>query len=224
VFDFEGQEPANAPPAGYIWTAAAQAGLTMRNYGFFVDNREKADADGTQITSVRDPVLAPNTDPNFRGPDGNYPDVERAKEFLDELKDFETAKSMPQLLMMRLGNDRGGTAAAVSDNDVALGMIVEGLSKSTFWGETAVFVVESDTRGAKDHVNAHRAPAFVISPWVKKGQVDGTAYNQVSVLRTIEVMLGLKPLTTYDAGATAMLTVFGNAPAAGTYTAVQPGK
>src|SRR3954466_1925485 len=106
----------------------------MRNYGYFVTNLPKAEPDGTQIKDVRDPILAPNTDPNFRGFDLDYPDVERAKEFLDELKDFETANAMPQFMIMRLGNDHtSGTTAgkiaplsAAADNDLALGMIVEG--------------------------------------------------------------------------------------------------
>lgn len=229
TYDYEGQEPANAPPAGYIWTAAGQAGITLRNYGFMVDNRAKAEADGTQILSVRDPILAPNTDPNFRGFDLDYTDVDRAKEFLDELKDFEQANAMPQFLMMRLGNDRtSGTAAgkiaplsAMADNDQALGLIVAGVSKSKFWNETAIFVVESDARAGKDHVDAHRSLALVISPWVKKGLLDGTLYNQASVLRTMELMLGLKPLTTYDAGARPMFSLFGRSATAGGYVAAE---
>ena len=229
TYDYEGQEPANAPPAGYIWTAAGQAGITMRNYGYFVDNRAKAEADGTQILSVRDPILAPNTDPNFRGFDLDYTDVERAKEFLDEVKDFEKAGTMPQFMIMRLGNDHtSGTSAgkiaplaAAADNDLALGMIVEGLSKSKFWNETAIFVIEDDAQNGPDHVDSHRSPAFVISPWVRKGQVNGTMYNQASVLRTMELILGLHPLTTYDAGARPMFSLFSDVAAAGPYTAEQ---
>jgi hypothetical protein len=197
----------------------------MRNYGYFVDNRAKADTDGTQITGVRDPILAPNTDPNFRGFDLDYTDVDRAKEFLDELKDFEAANSMPQFMIMRLGNDHtSGTTAgkiaplsAAADNDLAVGMIAEGLSKSKFWGETAIFVIEDDAQNGPDHVDSHRSPAFVISPWVKKAQVNSTMYNQASVLRTMELILGLKPLTTYDAGARPMFSVFADAPNAAPY-------
>mgnify|MGYP003351837515 CR=1 FL=1 len=128
-----------------------------------------ADTDGTQILSVRDPILAPNTDPNFRGFDLDYPDVDRAKEFLDELKDFEKDGKMPQFMIMRLGNDHtSGTSAgkiaplsAAADNDLAVGMIIEGLSKSKFWGETAVFIVEDDAQNGPDHVDSHRSPAYV---------------------------------------------------------------
>jgi len=226
TYDYEGQEPTNAPPAGYIWTAAGQAGITMRNYGYYVDNRKTAEADGTQITSVRDPILAPVTDPNYRGFDLDYPDVERAKEFLDEMKDFEKDGSMPQLLIMRMGNDHtsGTTAGKLSplalnaDNDQGVGMVVEAVSKSKFWNETAIFVIEDDAQNGPDHVDSHRAPAFVISPWVKKGTVNSTLYNQASVLRTIELILGLHPLTAYDAGARPMFNVFANTASPQPYT------
>ena len=218
TYDYEGQEPANAPPAGYIWTAAAQAGLKMRNYGYFVDNRKTAEADGTQITGIRDPILAPVTDPNYRGFDLDYPDVDRAKEFISELQEFEAAGTMPQLLLMRLGNDHtsGSTAGKLSpwslaaDNDLAVGMIAEAVSKSRFWGETAIFIIEDDAQNGPDHVDSHRSPAYVISPWVKRATVNSTMYNQASVLRTIEIILGLHPLTTYDAGARPMFSVFSN--------------
>jgi phospholipase C len=225
TYDYEGQEPANAPPAGYIWNAASQAGVTMRNYGYYVDNRKTAEADGTQITAVRDPILAPITDPNFRGFDLDYTDVDRAKEFLDELKDFEKDGKLPQFMIMRLGNDHtNGTSAgkisplsANADNDQAVGMIVEALSKSRFWSETAIFVIEDDAQNGPDHVDSHRAPAFVISPWVKKATVNSTMYNQASVLRTIELILGLHPLTTYDAGARPMFSVFSDRPSTDPY-------
>ena len=155
--------------------------------------------------------------------------MERAKEFLDEVKDFEKAGTMPQFMIMRLGNDHtSGTSAgkiaplaAAADNDLALGMIVEGLSKSKFWNETAIFVIEDDAQNGPDHVDSHRSPAFVISPWVRKGQVNGTMYNQASVLRTMELILGLHPLTTYDAGARPMFSLFSDVAAAGPYVAEQ---
>lgn len=217
TYDYEGQEPTNAPPAGYIWTAAWQAGVSLRNYGYYVDLRKTADADGTQITAVRDPILAPVTDPNFRGFDLDYPDIDRAKEFISELADFEKAGQMPQLLLMRLGNDHTNGAEAgklgplslAADNDQGVGMVVEALSKSRFWNETAVFVIEDDAQNGPDHIDSHRSPCWVISPWVKKGSVVGSMYNQVSVLRTMELILGLRPMTTFDAAARPMYSVFG---------------
>ncbi|MGD1073371.1 MAG: alkaline phosphatase family protein [Bryobacteraceae bacterium] len=235
TYDYEGQEPANLPPAGYIWTAAGQAGVSMRNYGYFVDLREKADADGTQISSVRDPILAPNTDPNYRGFDLEYTDVDRAKEFLSELKDFEKAGTMPQFLIMRMGNDHTyGMAAGklsplsmAADNDQGVGMIADAVSKSRFWNETAIFVIEDDAQNGPDHVDSHRSPCWVISPWVKRaddnrGTVNSTMYNQASVLRTMEIILGLRPMTTYDAGARPMFGVFANAPSPQPFTLEKP--
>jgi YVTN family beta-propeller protein len=225
-YDYEGQEPANAPPAGYIWTAGAQAGVTMRNYGYYVDLRKTPEPDGTQITSVRDPILAPVTDPNYRGFDLDYPDVERAKEFISELKDFEQKGAMPQFLIMRMGNDHtNGTTpgklaplSLAADNDQGVGMVAEAVSKSRFWNETAIFVIEDDAQNGPDHVDSHRSPCWVISPWVKRGTVNSTMYNQTSVLRTMEIILGMRPLTTYDAGARPMFSVFGNTPVPQPYT------
>jgi YVTN family beta-propeller protein len=222
TYDYEGQEPTNAPPAGYIWTAAKQAGVSMRNYGYHVDNRKTPEPDGTQITSVRDPILAPVTDPNYRGFDLEYPDVERAKEFISELRDFEKAGSMPQFLIIRMGNDHTNGAAAgklsplslSADNDQGVGMLVDAVSKTRFWNETAIFIVEDDAQNGPDHVDSHRSPCWVISPWVKRGAVNSTMYNQESVLRTIELILGLRPLTTFDAAARPMFSVFGDAPTA----------
>ncbi|HVW84314.1 MAG TPA: alkaline phosphatase family protein, partial [Bryobacteraceae bacterium] len=228
-YDYEGQEPTNAPPAGYLWTAAQQAGVSMRNYGYYVDNRARPEADGTQITGVRDPILAPVTDPNYRGFDLGYPDIDRAKEFISELKDFEKDGSMPQLLLVRMGNDHTNGAAAgklgplslAADNDQGVGMLVDAVSKSKFWNETAIFVIEDDAQNGPDHVDSHRSPCWVISPWVKRG-VNSVMYNQTSVLRTMEIILGLHPLTTYDAGARPMFGVFGDTPTSATYTLEKP--
>ncbi len=125
TYDFEGGEPANSPPAGYLWTNAAQAGISLANYGYFVENRAKPAPDGSQISRVRDPVLSKVTNTDFRAFDLDYPDVERAKVFLDDLGDWEKDGMMPQLLIMRLGNDHtSGTTAgkiaplsASADND-----------------------------------------------------------------------------------------------------------
>ncbi|MEP6716993.1 MAG: YncE family protein [Terriglobia bacterium] len=157
IYDFEGQEPANQPPAGYIWTAASQAGLSMRNYGFFVDNRKEAEADGTQITGIRDPILAAVTDPNYRGPDSTYKDSERASELIEELGDFDKSNKMPQLLLVRMSDEK------------AVQSVKDAVSKSRFAAETGIFVP--------------------------------TPATQLSMLRTIEIILGLHPMTVFDAAA-----------------------
>ncbi len=230
TYDFNGTGDANLPPAGYIWTAVAQAGLTLRNYGYWVENRETAAPDGTQIEAVLDPVLAERTNWNFRSFDMDYTDVARAGVFIEDLKGFEKSGAMPNFMIMRLGNDHtsynspGKIAplAAAADNDQAVGMVVEAVSKSRFWNETAIFVIEDDAQNGPDHVDSHRSSCYVISPWVKRHSVNSTMYNQASVLRTMELILGLRPLTTFDAGARPMFSVFANAISPGPYTLERP--
>ncbi len=203
----------------------------MRNYGYFVSNRPlKSVTDGIQVETVRDPILNRVTNLRYRGFDLNYPDVERAKVFLADLAEFEKTGELPQLIFVRLGNDHtSGTApgkiaplSSVADNDYALGMMIEGLTKSRFWPKTAVFVLEDDAQNGPDHVDSHRSPAFVISPYVKRGAVDSTMYNTTSVLRTMELILGLRPMTTFDAGARPMAPAFQEVPDVRPYTAEPP--
>jgi len=230
VEDYPGEEPTATPPAGYIWTNAAAAGISMRNYGHLVTNREQPAEDGTQVLVVRDPVLARVTNMHYRGFDLDYPDVERARVFLKDLAEFERTGRMPQLILMRLGNDHtagftpGKIAprSAMADNDYALGMIVDALSRSRFWPRTAIFVLEDDAQDGPDHVDSHRSPAFVISPWVRRRTVDSTMYNTTSMLRTIELILGLRPMTHFDAAARPMASVFQATPDLTPYTAEKP--
>jgi hypothetical protein len=131
---------------------------------------------------------------------------------------------------MRLGNNHtSGTTkgkiaprAAVADNDLALGRIVEGLSRSSFWERTAVFVLEDDAQNGPDHVDSHRSPAFVVSPYTRRGIVDRTLYNTASMLRTMELILGLEPMTHFDAGATPMAAAFQRDPDPAPFTAEAP--
>ena len=230
LYDYEGQEPAALPPAGYIWTNAAQAGVSMRNYGYFVNNKPMPVQGDEHVASVRDPILAKVTNRRYRAFDLEYPDVERAKVFLAELAEYEKSGQMPRFLILRLGNDHtSGTAAgkiappaAVADNDYALGMLVEGVSRSRFWPKTAIFVLEDDAQNGPDHVDSHRSPAFVISAHAKRHFVDGTMYNTTSMLRTMELMLGLRPMTTFDAGARPMTTAFQTTANPAPYTAEKP--
>jgi DNA-binding beta-propeller fold protein YncE len=230
VYDFEGGEPAALPPAGYLWTNAAAHDITMRNYGYWVENLETAAPDGTQIKRVLDPALAHTTNMKFRSFDLDYPDVERAKVFLSDLAGFEKTGEMPQLILMRLGNDHtygvhSGKLtpfALVADNDYAVGMLVEALSKSRFWASTAVFILEDDAQNGPDHVDSHRSPAFVISPYTRRGAIDSTLYNTTSVLRTMELILGLNPMTHFDAGATPMFAAFAKDPVLTPWQAEKP--
>jgi DNA-binding beta-propeller fold protein YncE len=231
TYDYEGGEPANLPPAGYIWTNALAAGVSIRSYGEWVSNVPLSQVqDSIQIKEVRDPALHPYTDMRFRGFDLDYPDTERASEFLREWKEFEAKGQAPQLSIVRLGNDHtSGLSAkkispisAVADNDVAVGTVVEGVSKSKFWPSTAIFIIEDDSQNGPDHVDSHRAPAWVISPYTRRGIVDSTMYNQTSVLRTIEAILGLHPMTQFDAASVTMLGSFSTQPDTRPFTAERP--
>ena len=143
-------------------------------------------------------------------------DTDRAKIFIEDLAEFEKSGTMPKLTLLRIGNDHtsGMSAgkiaplAAMADNDQALGMIVEALSRSKFWAKTAIFVVEDDAQNGSDHVDSHRSPAFVLSPYTRRAVVDSSFYNQTSILRTMELILGLRPMTQFDAAARPMASVF----------------
>jgi DNA-binding beta-propeller fold protein YncE len=212
------QEPQQRAPGGYLWTGALRKGIPFRNYGFFVQNRKGAKPGEAIVEGVSDPALLPHTHPAYAGYDPDFPDVERARIFIEELEGFEKRGEMPRLITMVLPNDHTwGTSpgkltpfASVADNDLALGRIVEAVSKTRFWPRTAIFVVEDDAQNGPDHVDSHRSPAFVISPWTRRArtEADSTFYNTTSVLRTIGLILGLPPLTHYDATATPMASVF----------------
>lgn len=230
-YDYEGQEPATLPPAGYLWNNALAAGLTIRNYGWWVTNLPQAAAPGApQIAAVRDPSLAPHTCRAYRSFDLDYPDTDRARVFLDELKKFESEGRFPRLVTLRLGNDHtaglapGKTApgSLMADNDYALGLVVEGLSRSRFWQKMAIFVVEDDAQNGADHVDSHRSPAFVLSPYTRRGVIDSTMYNTTSVLRTIELLLGLRPMTQFDAAARPLWAAFAPAPDNDPYVPEKP--
>jgi len=230
TYDYEEGDVAALPPAGYLWTGAAQAGLSIRNFGYMTTNARRPAPGANQIATVQDPVLAPVTNKAYRGFDLAYPDVERAKVFLAELAVDEQSGQMPRLTVMRLGNDHtSGTEAgaiaplsAAADNDYAVGMIVEGLSKTKFWNSTAIFIVEDDAQDGPDHVDSHRSPAFVVSSFVKRHTVDSTMYNTTSMLRTMEFLLGLRPMTHFDAGARPLTSVFQAAADPAPYAAEKP--
>ncbi len=195
-----------------------------------MENKKQAGADGIQVTKVTDPSLQGITNMRYRGFDLDYPDVERAKVFLEDLKGFEASGTMPRFLLVRLGNDHtNGTTAgklaplsSFADNDYALGMIVEGLSKSRFWAKTAIFSIEDDAQDGPDHVDSHRSVMLVASPYTRRGIVDSTMYNQSSVMRTMELILGLRPMTQFDAAAHPLTPAFSNTADTRPYVAESP--
>jgi DNA-binding beta-propeller fold protein YncE len=213
----EGAQLAVAKPSGgYIWDKAAEKGLTYRSYGEFVTN--SAAANLPAMTPVV--ALMGHFDPFYRSFDMDYQDVKRVDRFLTELAEFEKAGEMPRLVILRLPNDHtSGTSpgkytvtACVGDNDLALGRIIEGLSRSQFWRRMAVFVVEDDAQNGSDHVDAHRTVAFAISPYIKRHSVDSALYSTSSMLRTMELILGLEPMSQFDAAARPMFASFSNQP------------
>ncbi|MBM3727038.1 MAG: hypothetical protein FJW40_16645 [Acidobacteria bacterium] len=209
-------EPAALPPAGYIWSNALSRGLTVRNYGWWVTNTPKGAAAGPQVETVRDPQLRPVTNLDFRGFDVDHPDIQRAQVFLADFQRMTENNNIPRLMLIRLGNDHtSGTAAgkigplsAMADNDYALGMIVDAVSRSKVWPRTAIFVLEDDAQNGPDHVDSHRAPAYILSPYTRGSRIDSTMYNTTSMLRTIELILGMSPMTTFDAASRPMSNAF----------------
>jgi DNA-binding beta-propeller fold protein YncE len=204
------------PAGGYLWDRCAEAGVSYRSYGEWVEEGKKVGEPATP----RVKALEGHIDPMFRGWDLNYPDVKRAERFIEELHRFEREGGFPRLSIVRLPNDHtSGTRpgaptprAQVADNDLALGMVVESVSESKFWKDTAIFVVEDDAQNGPDHVDAHRAVALVISPYTKRKHVDSTMYSTSSMLRTMELILCLKPMSQFDAAARPMYHAFQSKP------------
>jgi len=212
----EGNFGIAVPAGGYLWDRAREAGVSYRSYGEFVSNGKTTNAPGFSRVSA----LKGHFDLWYRGFDTDYADVLRAQRFISELKRFEREGDMPRLQVMRLPNDHtSGTTtnkltptAQVADNDLALGMFVEAVSRSKFWPQTAIFVVEDDAQNGPDHVDAHRTIAYVISPYARRHTVDSTMYSTSSMLRTMELILGLKPMSQFDAAAMPMFNSFQSKP------------
>jgi hypothetical protein len=212
-FPAEGAFDAAARPAGgYIWDRCAEKGISYRSYGEWVENGKTP----AEPATAKVKALEGHIDPGYRGFDMDYPDQKRADRFIAESKRLLEAGQMPRLSIVRLPNDHtSGTkigkpspTAAVADNDLALGRIVEAVSQSKIWQETVIFVVEDDAQNGPDHVEAHRTVALVISPYVRRGVVDSSMYSTSSMLRSMELILGLAPMSQFDEAARPMTTSF----------------
>jgi YVTN family beta-propeller protein len=205
----------SAPPDGYLWDFAARAGVSVRSYGEFARREQPG---GRVIASV--PGLEGRVHPEYPPWDLRIPDNARVDVWLREFREFEEKGGLPRLSIIRLGNDhtegtRPGAVtpkSMVAENDLALGRLVEAISKSKFWKESAVFVLEDDAQNGPDHVDAHRSVLLVASPYARRGIVDSTLYTTSSVLRTIELILGLPPMSQYDASARPLFAAFGMTP------------
>jgi YVTN family beta-propeller protein len=235
--DLEGLPDVAASPGGYIWDNALKHGLSLRNFGFFVDRvtlkpaRKGAASEERMAANKR--ALRRATDPSFADFDMSYADSDawvtlgcpspkqalafganmapsRMSQWLGEFQRIVATGNMPRLMLIRLPRDHTAGAteglhsprAMVADNDYAVGQLVEAVSNSPFWKETAIVILEDDAQNGNDHVDAHRSPCLVISPYVERGKVDSRFYNTDSALRTIELLLGLPPMCQYDAVAT----------------------
>ena len=242
-YPYEGDDALAFASSGFIWDKVLDAGLSFRNYGEFVTAKvEPANASWTQLyadykngtrnvkikATSKLHTLEPYLCPTFVGFPSSIPDVYRAGEFLKEFRGYEKKHSLPNFMIMLLPNDHTtGTKenyptprAQVADNDLALGQIVEAVSKSEFWKETAIFVIEDDPQAGLDHVDGRRTVALCISPYTKRGEVISTHYNQNSILRTIELILGLSPMSQFDLFANPMTDCFTSKPDFSPYTAI----
>ncbi len=237
------------PPSGFLWDNAIAHKKSLRDYGEFAIGeiawkdaskkptpsfldcyRDFVDQTGLikiasrpAIESLR-PYLATDT----VGWSMEIPDVFRAAQFIRDLKRFEESGDLPALVIICLPNDHtSGTKAGsptpsahVADNDLAFGRIVEALGKSRFWRETCILAIEDDPQDGWDHVSAYRTTAYVASPYTKRGKVVSTLYNQTSIIRTIELILGLPPMNIFDATATPLFDCFTGSPDFSPFTAV----
>jgi len=243
-YPYDGDDALAYAASGFIWDYVLQANLTFRNYGEFVGAKIEPSSstwndnysdyvNGTNNIKIQAipqlHTLEPFTCPTYIGFPGKVQDVYRAGEFIKELKNYEETGELPNFMIMLLPNDHTvGTRegfptprATVADNDLALGRIVEAVSNSKFWKETAIFVIEDDPQAGLDHVDGRRTIAFCISPYTKRGEVISTHYNQNSILRTIELILGLPPMNQFDMAATVMTDCFTDKPDFTPYTALE---
>ena len=216
---------------GYIFDAVLHAGKTVRDYGFLVNNIGpivlagqpvkdpfSLGAAGIQVAPLV-PALKPFTDIYFRGYDQNYPDLWRYNEWKREFDQFVAHGNLPNLTMFRISHDHMGSFSTAlggvntpetqqADCDLALGKLVEAVSESPYAKDTLLMVVEDDVQDGPDHVDSHRGPAYIVGPYAKQGAVIHTRYNQVSILRTIEDILGTEHINLNTAFQRPMTNVF----------------
>jgi YVTN family beta-propeller protein len=204
-------------PSGYLWDACARAGLSYRSYGEY--GKRVSEPDGSFKMEAAVPGLVGHMCPDFgwvRKGGNRMRDPDNVEVFLKEYEKFEQNGTLPRFIVMSLGEDHTvGTTlglptprACVASNDVALGRLVDRVSHGKLWKQTAIFVIEDDAQNGPDHVDAHRTVGLVISPYTKRNIVDSTQYSTVSMVRTIELILGLPPLSQYDAAARPMYNSF----------------
>jgi hypothetical protein len=214
---------------GYIFSAVLRAGGTVRNYGFLVNNvgsigtiaAPVSDPFGAGIAQVAplDPSLAPLTDVYFRGYDQNYPDLWRYREWKREFDGFVADGNLPSLSLVRVSHDHMGSFGTAlggvntpetqqADDDLSVGLLVQSVAQSRYAADTLIIVTEDDCQDGPDHVDSHRATAYVVGPYVKHGAVVSQRYSQVNALRTIEDILGTQHINLNTASQRPMTEVF----------------
>ncbi len=202
---YEGQNRTAWPKDGFIWDHCKRAGISYRTYGEFADDYK-----------ANIPALEGNFCPYFTSWDTSVKDTTRVSQWKRDFDSLVAVNALPRLSTLRLINDhteglRKGAPtpyAQMADNDLAFGLFIEHLSNSPVWKESAVFVLEDDAQNGADHIDAHRSIAFVISPYARRKYVDHTLYSTNSMLRTIELILGMQPMSQHDAAATPMWRCF----------------
>ncbi|MGZ4854879.1 MAG: beta-propeller fold lactonase family protein, partial [Candidatus Angelobacter sp.] len=240
--------PEDESGAGYLWDGALRSGLSVRNYGFFIDLshysiipgsdppipllRDPA-ASGTRVATATKANLEQVTDPYFRGFDQRFPDYWRFKEWEREFNDFAAHDNLPSLELVRLPHDHLGlfneavdgvdtVETEIADNDYAVGLLVEKVAHSKYARDTLIFVIEDDAQNGPDHVDAHRSLALIAGPYVKHRALISKRFNTVTLLRTMEEVLGIKPLGLNDALQPPMAEVFSTQQVAWTHKARVP--
>ncbi len=216
TYDYEGTRKIAYPRDGFIWDYCQRAGRSYRTYGEFAE-------DGKTPLKSLEGHLCPKS-PGF---DLNVTDVERVRIWRQDFDSLLARGAVPQLSTIRLSNDHTSgqqlgkisPVSAVADNDLALGQLVEHISQSSIWQQSVIFVLEDDAQNGPDHVDAHRSPAFVISPYTRRATANHTLYTTAGVLRTMELILGLPPMSQYDAAALPLFGCFQAAPNAALYQA-----
>ncbi|HEY4206944.1 MAG TPA: beta-propeller fold lactonase family protein [Puia sp.] len=204
-YDSEGNRDIANNKGGFIWDDCKRAGVSFRTYGEFADDSKP---------NIK--TLQGHFCPYYTGWNLHVKDTVRFRQWKREFDSLLAVGAVPHFNTVRMGNDhtegmRKGRLtpfAHVADNDLAVGEFIEYLSKSSIWKESVVFILEDDAQNGPDHVDAHRSPVYIAGGMVKRHFVDHTMYSTTSVLRTIELILGLSPMSQYDAAATPMWRCF----------------
>ena len=235
TYDYQGtnrnvipDDDVSEPSSGYLWNLADRAGITYRNYGEFVSETDDAPGANTPVTTVATKsALIGHTNTAYSGWNLDIPDQARVDVWLKEFQEFVRSGKLPALEIMTLPNDHTSGASAgkptprayMADNDLALGRIIEALSKSPFWKNTVVFVLEDDAQDGPDHVDSHRSPLLVISPY-NRGKVSHRFANTTDVLATIEDILGLGRMSQFDHYGRPLREIWETTPDLSPYTAL----